>query len=125
MGKHPLNLFIRLLLEVAAIVAVGMWGYNKFENGFRFLAAIGLPVIFAAIWGIFAVRDDPSRSGKTVVNTPGFLRLVIEIGLLGFAAWAWFDLGFQPVAWTFLIVLVVHYLVSYDRVWWLLKNQAE
>ena len=120
MSSHPINLFIRLLLEVAALVVTGIWGYSLTANWSRYLWMLLLPILFAAIWGIFAVKDDPSRSGKTVVDTPGFIRLPIELGLFGFATWEWFDLGFGPLAWIFLSLLLVHYLVSYDRVKWLL-----
>ena len=123
MSKHPLNLFIRLLLEVAALVITGIWGYHQAEGVTAILMAIILPVLFAAIWGIFAVMGDPSRSGKTVVPTHGIVRLLIEFGLFGFAVWAWFDLGFYPLNWIFLALLVGHYSSSYDRIIWLVRGR--
>lgn len=123
MSKHPLNLFIRLLLEVAALVITGIWGFHQAEGVTAILMAIILPVLFATIWGLFAVKNDPSRSGKTVVNTPGPVRLLIELGLFGFAAWAWFDLGFLLLAWVFLGLLLGHYISSYDRILWLVRGR--
>jgi len=121
MGKNPLNLFIRFLLEVVALVGIGIWGYAQSETWTRFLFAIGLPILFAMVWGMFAVKDDPSRSGKTVVPTRGIIRLFIEFGFFGFAAWAFFDLEFRTIAWIFTSVTLIHYLISYDRVKWLIK----
>ena len=121
MSKHPLNLFMRLFLEVAALVITGIWGYHLAAGATGILIAIILPVLFATIWGIFAVKGDSSRSGKTVISTPGIIRLLIEFGLFGFAAWAWFDLGFGWLAWTFTGLLLVHYITSYDRILWLVR----
>ena len=87
MASHPLNSIVRFLLEVVAIVSFGIWGYHQSDTGLKILLAILLPLGFATLWGVFAVKDDPSRSGKTVVNTPGILRLLLELGLFGAAAW--------------------------------------
>lgn len=122
MGQHPLNLSVRFLLEIAALVSIGMWGYAQSGTWMKFLLAIFLPFLFAIIWGVFAVKDDPSRSGKTVVPTPGIIRLFIEIGLFGFAAWTMFNMQFRVLAWIFTGVLLIHYLVSYDRVLWLIRT---
>ena len=122
MSTHPINLFIRLLLEVVAIITFGIWGYTQSDSWTRILLAILFPVAFAVLWGIFAVRDDPSRSGKTVVQTPGIIRLFLELGLFGSATWMLFDLNYSLPGWIFGTVIVLHYIVSYDRILWLLKQ---
>ena len=63
MGSRPLNLAFRFQLKIAASVAIGYWGFSEHTGIGRFLLGIGLPVIAAAIWGSFAVPDDPIRSG--------------------------------------------------------------
>jgi len=45
----------------------------------KFMLALTLPIFAAAIWGIFAVPDDPSRSGNAPVIAPGLVRIVIEL----------------------------------------------
>ncbi len=77
MGKHPLNSALRFLLEMVAIISFGYWGYLQTDLWWRILLAAGLPILFAGIWGVFAVPGDPSRSGNTVVKTPGMVRLII------------------------------------------------
>ncbi|WP_280456932.1 DUF2568 domain-containing protein, partial [Nocardia carnea] len=37
----------------------------------RWLLVVLLPVVAAAAWGVFAVPDDPSRSGAAPVAVPG------------------------------------------------------
>jgi hypothetical protein len=123
MSKHPLNSAVRLLLEMTAIVSFGIWGYHQTETGMRILLAILLPLGFAALWGVFAVKDDPSRSGKTVVQTPGIIRLLLELGLFGAAAWMMLDLDYSLAALIFGSTVVIHYFVSFDRIAWLLKRK--
>jgi len=75
------------------------------------------------LWGVFAVPNDPSRSGKTVVATPGLIRLILELVLFGVSAWMLFDLDFQKLGWIFSIAILIHYATSYDRIAWLLKQK--
>ena len=123
MSKHPLNSAVRLLLEIVALVSFGIWGYHQSDTSLRILLAILLPMGFAVLWGVFAVKDDPSRSGKTVVQTPGFLRLLLELGIFGAAAWMILDLDYSLIALIFGLTVVIHYFVSFDRIAWLLKQK--
>jgi len=123
MSKNPVNLAIRFALEVVAIVAFGIWGYRASDRLPGLILAILLPVVFAGLWGVFAVPNDPSRSGKTVVPTRGFIRLILELTLFGVATWMLFDLDFQKLGWIFSMVILIHYASSYDRIAWLLKQK--
>ena len=120
---HPVNSIVRFILELIAIVAFGIWGYHQSETGIRILLAILLPLGFALLWGVFAVKDDPSRSGKTVVQTPGIIRLLLELSLFGAAAWMMLDLNYSLVALIFGLTVVIHYFTSFDRLAWLLKQK--
>ena len=122
MGSHPLNLAVRFLLEVSALVSAGIWAWNQGEGWLQYVLALGIPITLAAIWGTFAVPNDPSRSGKTLFVTPGILRLIIELGFFAFAIWALFDLGYYKVSVAFGTIVFIHYLISYDRVKWLLVH---
>lgn len=123
MSNHPLNLALRFLLEVTALVTFGFRGYRLTDNWTRIIWAIALPLIFATIWGIFAVHNDPSRSGKTVVSTPGIVRLLIELVLFSIATWVIIDMGYTLAGWIFGAIIFLHYLISYKRVIWLLKQK--
>lgn len=124
MSRNPLNLVLRFLLELAAIVVFGIWGYSLTEDGTRFLLAFLFPVFFATLWGVFAVRDDPSRSGKTVVGTPGAARLVLELVLFIAATWMLFYLGHSTLGIIFGGAVLLHYILSWDRITWLLKQRG-
>ncbi len=123
MGKHPLNLALRFLLELAAIFTFGLWGFNAAEGTSGILFAILLPLAFALLWGIFAVPNDPSRSGKTVIATPGIIRLFLELSLFTAASWMMSDLDYPKVWWIYWGIVLIHYIISYDRVLWLLKQK--
>ena len=122
MGKNQLNLALRFLLELAALAIFALWGWNWGIGWWRFLPALFIPLFFAAFWGIFAVKDDPSRSGKTVVPTKGVVRLLLELLFFALATLALFDLGFNVQGIVFAIVVLTHYAVSCDRILWLLKH---
>ena len=122
MGSHPINLTVRFLLELAALAALGLWGWWQSDGWLRFVLALTLPLIAAVVWGTFAVPDDPSRSGAAPVPVPGLLRLAIELSIFGLAVWALFSLGYTRLGWGLGLIVALHYLTSYDRIAWLLAR---
>jgi hypothetical protein len=122
MGSNPINLAVRFVLEMVALVALGWWGWIRGEGVLRFIFGLGIPVFAAVLWGTFAVPDDPSRSGEARVAVPGIVRLLLELAFFALATWSFFAIGRTIVGWTFGSVVLIHYLVSYDRVIWLLRQ---
>lgn len=121
MGNHPLNLGLRFLLELAALYAMGYWGWTTHTGGARFLWAIGLPLAFATAWGIFRVPNDP---GPAPVAVPGGVRLLLEVVFFGVAVWSLYAAGRENWALVFGILLLVHYALSYDRILWMIKREV-
>lgn len=119
MANHPINLGLRFILEMSALVSMGMWGWREHAGFERFLWAIGLPVLAAAIWGTLRVPGDP---GKAPIAVRGFLRLLIEIIFFITAVWALYDTGLTRASLILAIIILIHYAVSYDRIRWLLKQ---
>jgi hypothetical protein len=122
MGSHPINLTIRFLLELAALLAMGVWGWQQSQGWVRFVLALGISIIVAVVWGVFAVPNDPSRSGTAPIAVPGILRLTIEIIVFVLAIWALYDLGYTRTSWILGLVVVIHYSTSYDRILWLIRQ---
>ncbi len=122
MSLNPINLAVRFLLELSALLAIGFWGWRQGEGLFRFVLAIGLPLIAAVLWGTFAVPDDPSRSGKAPVPVPGIVRLALELAFFAFATWALYKAGATQLSWLLGGVTLIHYVSSYDRLWWLIRR---
>jgi hypothetical protein len=50
------------------------------------------------------------------------VRLLLELAIFGFAVWGLFDAGAGRLALIFGGVVLIHYAISYDRIWWLLKH---
>ena len=125
MGTNPINLAVRFILELTALFAFGYWGWSQHEGGMRFILAIGLPILAMVLWGTFAVLDDPSRSGLAPVPVPGIIRLALELAFFALATWAFFASGRSNWGTIFGIVVFVHYLISYDRIAWLLKQKMK
>jgi hypothetical protein len=119
---NKLNLALRLLLELIALFIFGYWGWHQDIGIFRFGLAVVGPVLFAAIWYTFNVRDDPSRSGEAPVPVPGALRLSLELILFALAAVAAYTTISKLIGLLLGTIVLLHYLFSYKRVVWMLKN---
>ena len=121
-GSNPINLAVRFILEMAGLVALGWWGWNQGEGILRFLLALGIPFLAAVLWGTFAVPDDPSRSGEARVPVPGIVRLMLELAFFGLATWSLVATGLTTLGWIYGIAVLIHYVISYDRVMWLVRQ---
>ncbi|HOA24466.1 MAG TPA: YrdB family protein [Aggregatilineales bacterium] len=119
MSNAPANLALRFLLEIAALVAYGYWGWTQHEGAGRFLWAIGLPVVAAAAWGTFRVPGDPAEAPVAV---PGIVRLLLETVFFAGAVMLLAAAGPRTLAIIFGVIVLAHYGLSYDRVIWLLRG---
>jgi len=125
MGSHPINLLVRFLLELLALLAIGLWGWNSADGLFRYILVIAAPIIAAAFWGVFAVPNDPSRSGSAPIPIPGWLRLILELTIFILAAAALFETGYHRGAYVYLVLVAIHYGFSYDRILWLVSGTTK
>jgi hypothetical protein len=121
-GSHPINLALRFGLELAALAAMGLWGWQLTTGVFRVVLAIAIPVAAAVLWGVLAVPGDPSRSGAAFFPTPGGIRLIFEVAFFAFAVWALYATDHARLAIAMAAIVVVHYAISYDRIGWLLTR---
>ena len=117
-----MNLALRFALELSALAAIGVWGWDQGSGWTAAALAIGLPPAAAVAWGTCAVVGDPSRSGNAHVPVPGYVRLALELAVFAFATWALYDMGANVLSLVFGAVVVMHYVVSYDRIAWLLGH---
>src|ERR1700742_582088 len=120
MNNNPINLAIRFLLEIVMLIILGCWGWHLSETWIRYIAAIGLPLIAAALWGIFRIENDPKPAPVAI---PGILRLILELGLFALTSWALYDLGYSHLATIMAAIVILHYIVSYDRTRAMLRNK--
>lgn len=117
------NLTLRFLLELAAVAGFGLAGWNLGDSPlWRWPLVLLLPLAAAALWGIFAVPGDPSRSGAAPVPVSGGVRLLLELLVLCGGAAAWWIAGHRTAALVLAILVAVHYGLSADRIAWLLRQ---
>ena len=119
MSQNPVMLVTRFLLELAMLAALAVAGWRLGADGWRYVAAIGLPLMAAALWGVFRVPND---GGPPVVQVRGGVRLLLETLLFGSAIVALYAANLP--GWALLLggLTLFHYLLSYDRVLWLLRG---
>ncbi|MFE3002535.1 YrdB family protein [Nocardia sp. NPDC059246] len=122
MSLNPFMLGVRFLLELTAVVSFGILGWRGFDAPWRFALVLILPIVVAAVWGMFAVPGDPSRNGEATVAVPGVVRLVIEVLVLGGGAVALWGAGLSTAALVSAVVLVLYQVLAYDRVGWLIAH---
>ena len=105
------NMALRLVLEIAALLAVGWWGFTTTPNWLlRIALGLLLPLAMAAAWGVFRTAND---GGAPIVEIGGQLRLVLEAICFAIAVAALFGLGRQDLAVGFVQVLLVPYRQGY------------
>ena len=116
MGSHPINLALRFILEVSALFSVGYWGWTGHQGLLRPVLAFGLPLLMAVIWAVCRVDGD---GGKPLIVVKGIFRLILELVFFAFASAALFYSSQIQLAILFVIIVIVHYITSYDRFLWL------
>jgi hypothetical protein len=122
MSSHPINMLLRFLLELCVLAVAGYWGWSVSKGFTRFLLVWGVPLLLAIVWGTFAVPNDPSRSGHAPIPVPGVIRLALELANFGFAVWALYAVGQPLMGWILAVLVIVHYVLSYDRITWLVRQ---
>lgn len=76
----------------------------------------------AVIWTVFAVPDDPSRSGNAPVPVPGIVRLGLEWLVLFGGAMAFYASGQAWIGLVLAVLVIVHYALWPERIRWLLRR---
>ncbi len=123
MAYHPLNLGLRFVLEMVALVIFGMWGWSA--GGWRgwVLAALAV-IVAAAVWGAFRTPGGQYADEKaSLVAVPGPVRLGIEIIFFGLAVIGLIMLGHPVMAAIFGLIVIIHYTFSWDRNAWLIRTR--
>jgi hypothetical protein len=119
-GYRPIpavHLAIRFILELVMVAGVAMLGWELAGIA----GSISLAVAAIALWGIFGTPGDGTR-GAPVVNTPGPLRLLLELTLFGLGASGIWLTWSRAASETFLTISTLHYGITWERQWWLIRG---
>ncbi len=116
------NLALRFLLELAALAGVATYAWGLASGLLRFVCVISAVAGTAAIWAVFAVPGDPSRSGHAPVSVPGAVRLAVEFFVLFGGALAFHAAGLRGLGVALALLIILHYALSLGRLRWLLAQ---
>ena len=119
---HPLNLALRFFLELAAFGGFAVLAWRSVEGLWRYLAVIAVLALLMALWGVFAVPDDPSRSGNAPVPVSGYIRLGLELAVLLGGGIAFYLASYNFAGISMIILVAIHYALSGERISWLLQQ---
>ncbi len=114
------NLALRFGLEIGALVGLGAAAWSLSTGALRWVAVIAVPVGAATLWGVFNVLDDPSRSGEAPVEVAGWVRLAIELLILGGGAVAVGITAGLTLGIGLALLVAIQYATSWNRVQWLI-----
>jgi hypothetical protein len=123
--KQPVAMLVlRFLLELVAFGAIGWAGWRIGDGGLSGGAIAGALTIAAMmLWGAPGVRGDPVRKPSPLIVVPGWTRVLIEMVVFGTAAWALWVFISRAASESFLTAVGIVYIVSWDRLWWLLRQR--
>jgi hypothetical protein len=120
---HPWQYALRFALEIASLTALGVGARHIAGYGaIGWAAAIAAPLVAAVVWGVFAVPGD-TRGPSIPVRVAGWVRVVIEAGVLGAGAAALAVTDHGPWFAAFVAALVVDHWAMRGRIRWLLRQR--
>lgn len=114
------NLALRFALELGAIIGLATWAWRSTTDPVRWIVVVAVPLTAIVAWTVFNVPGDPSRSGAAPIVVAGWVRLTLELVVLGAGATAFLLRGPQWLGAVMVVLIVVHYATSMPRVSWLL-----
>ena len=101
------NLALRSLLEICALVAVGFWGFQIGSSTImKMVLGIGAPIFIAVLWGVFG-------SPNSIFKLPITLHLILESLVFGIPAIALYSAGKPQLAWIYGICVVLNRLLMF------------
>lgn len=115
------NLTLRFGLELGALAGLGLAASKLASGPIRWAAVALVPITVGAVWGVFNVLHDPSRSGAAPIEVNGWTRLTIELVILGGGAIALALAGRRDIGLVFALLVAFHYATSTSRIEWLVQ----
>lgn len=97
-----INIAIRFILEVCALVCLAYWGFQNNQGILMKLGlGIGSPLLIAIIWGVFGSPAAP-------ISVKGFHRILLELLIFGLATLALYSSGKPTLAIIYAIIVVLN-----------------
>jgi hypothetical protein len=99
---QSINLGVRFLLEVCALISLGYWGFRTGSAGAaRYLLGIGAPLLAAVVWGMFVAP-------KASVTVSDAVKMGLELVVFGASALALWAAGRPGLAGAFALIAIIN-----------------
>lgn len=121
-NRSQAALVVRFLVELTALIGLGVGGYLLAAGFAGIVLAVVFPVGAAAVWGVVRVPGDP---GEAIYPVSGVVRLALELGLLGATVALLVAVDRSVYGLVLAALAVAQYALGFDRVTWLLGTESE
>lgn len=102
-----INLGLRFVLEICALVAVGYWGFQTANGMFmKIMLGVVAPLFMAIIWGVFG-------SPKAIVKLAMPWHIFLELLVFGLPAMALYFAGKPKLAWFYILIVIINRLLMF------------
>lgn len=102
------NLTLAFAVELVALGIFAWWGWDAGSGtALKLVLAIGLPVVGAVLWGLFAA--------PTATRTTPVVRAVVKVVVFGLAGAALWTLGHPVLAVIFVVVVAANLLIIHTQ----------
>ena len=102
-----INLALRFLLELSALVAIGYWGFHTGKHPLVKVAlGLGTPLVIAAIWSMFGAPKAPAK-------VAGPVRSLLELGVFVLAVASLLAADRPALAGVFGVLAVINTVLLY------------
>lgn len=99
---------IRVVILVATLASLVLWGLTSWKTPWNIVAAIGAPLIALALWALFL-------SPRPMLHVHPFLRAAVELVVYAGVTIAWWTMGQAWIGLGFALVAVAAGVVAGRR----------
>jgi Protein of unknown function (DUF2568) len=104
---RALNDVLRFALELCALAALAVWGFETTDGAAQWLLGLGAPLVFAVVWGVYM----SPKAVRPIVGDPS--RVLAELLLFGLAVAALAAAGHGALAVAFGVLVAVHLAATF------------
>ena len=103
----PLDI-VRVLVLLAALATLALWGFGVWDAPLSFVAGIGAPLLTLLVWALFL-------SPRPVLRLHPFLRAAVEVLIYVGVTLAWWSMGQAWIGIAFAVVAVASGVIAGRR----------
>jgi hypothetical protein len=111
-----------VVVDLLIFAGLGYWGYHLASGPVRLALAVFMPAMCGVLWLTCGVPQDPLSDSRPIVPVSGTVRLLLEVVILGVAAFGIWTAGSRAGSETLLTAAGLCYGVTWERLVWLVRD---